>query len=390
MKKKFQAGKVITISAAHLFHDIYTAFLAPMLPLLIKKFGISLSMVGLLDVIRKAPSLFNPFIGLIADRICVKYMVIITPGITAISMSLLGSSPSYIILFILLFVTGISSALFHVPSPVMIKHFSGEKTGTGMSFYMFGGEIARTLGPLIITAALSLWGLEGSYRVMPLGIIASIILFLKLKDVSSINNKENNKKRKQAKETIKQLIPFFIFIVGFQLFRSGMKSALTLYLPTYLTGKGESLWIAGISLSVLQFSGAVSTFWAGYISDKISHRNTLLIIAIANPLAMWAFIISGKIMMIPFLILMGIFLFASGPVLLALVQETNTERPAFVNSIYMTISFSVSSLMVLFVGISGDKIGLELTFKICAVLAFLSIPFIFILPEKVKNNKELI
>ncbi len=385
MKNNFQKGKVITISMGHLFHDIYTAFLAPMLPLLISKLGISLSMAGLLDIIRRIPSLFNPVIGLIADKLCVKYLVILTPGITAISMSLLGKSPSYTILFVLLFVTGISSALFHVPSPVMIKHFSGDKVGTGMSFYMFGGEIARTLGPLLITAALSLWGLEGSYRVMPIGIIASIILFLKLKDISPINNKENNRKQKGTKETIKELIPFFVSIGGFQLFRAGMKAALTLYLPIYLTGKGKSLWMAGVALSILQFSGAVSTFGAGYISDKISHRKTLYITAIASPLIMGAFIISGEILMVPFLILMGFFLFASGPVILALVQETNTERPAFINGIYMTISFSISSLMVLIVGILGDKIGLELTFKICAAFAVLSIPFAFMLPIKQKE-----
>ncbi len=385
MKNHFQKGKVITISMGHLFHDIYTAFLAPMLPLLISKLGISLSMAGLLDIVRKIPSLFNPVIGLIADKVCVKYLVILTPGITAISMSLLGNSPSYAILFVLLFVTGISSALFHVPSPVMIKHFSGNKVGTGMSFFMFGGEIARTLGPLLITAALSLWGLEGSYRVMPIGIAASIILFLKLKDISPINNKENNREQKGTKETIKELIPFFVSIGGFQLFRAGMKAALTLYLPIYLTGKGKSLWMAGISLSILQLSGAVSTLGAGYISDKISHRKTLYITAIASPLLMGAFIISGKILMVPFLILMGFFLFASGPVILALVQETNTERPAFINGIYMTISFSISSLMVLIIGILGDKIGLELTFKICAAFAVLSIPFVFMLPIKQKE-----
>ena len=382
MKKSFQTEKVIAISAAHFFHDIYTAFLAPMLPLLIAKFGISLLVAGLLEVIRKIPSLFNPFIGLLADKICMKYFVIFTPGLSAISMSLLGASPSLIVLFILLFVTGISSTLFHIPSPVMIKNYSGAKTATGMSFFMFGGELARTLGPLLITAALSIWGLEGSYRVMPIGIIASIILFYKLRNVSSLNSKNNKKKVKGARETVKELVPFFLFIVGFQLFRGGMKSALTLYLPTYLIGNGESLWIAGISLSVLQLAGVAGTFGAGYISDKIGHKNLLFITAITSPIVMWAFITANNVLMIPLLIIMGFLLFASGPVILALVQETNTERPAFINSVYMTINFGIGSLTVLIVGILGDKIGLELTYQICAALAFISIPFIFILPGK--------
>jgi len=338
-----------------------------------------LPMVGLLDVVRKVPSLFNPFIGLLADKICVKYMVIFTPAITAIMMSLIGISPSYTILFVLLFVSGISSTLFHVPSPVMIKRFSADKTGTGMSYFMFGGELARTLGPLIITAALSVWGLEGTFRLMPFGIIASIILFFKLKNVQSINNKGD--KKDGVGDTFRQLMTFFIAIAGFQFFRAGMKSALTLYLPTYLTGKGESLWIAGLSLSILQFAGAGGTFLTGFISDKISHRTMLLIVAISSPFFMWAFINANEITMIPILIILGFLIFASGPVILALVQDTNTGRPAFVNGIYMTINFSISSIMVLAVGILGDNFGLEITFKICSILAFLSVPFIYILKK---------
>ncbi len=384
MSEKFDNKKIVSISTAHFFHDTYSAFLAPMLPLLIQKFGISLSLAGLLDIIRKIPTLFTPLVGLIADRMCVKYFVILTPGITAISMSLLGLAPSYGILFILLFVTGISSTLFHVPSPVMIKNFAGEKVGTGMSFFMFGGEFARTIGPLVITAGISLWGLEGSFRVMPLGIIASIVLFFHLKDIKPIHHHNTNSKKKGAGDTLKDLMPFFIGVIGFAFFQSGMKTALTLYLPTYLTGKGDSLWLASISLSVIQLAGAVGTFGAGFISDKIGHRNTLLITAFLSPLVMWVFIFTGKVMMFFVLIVLGLMLFASGPVMLAIVQETKSDRPAFVNSIYMTINFGVGSIMVLMIGVLGDLYGLDVTYKICATMAFLSIPFIFYLS---KNNK---
>lgn len=388
MNKKFQTAKVITISTSHFFHDVYSAFLAPMIPLLIAKYGISLSMVGLLDVIRKIPSFFNPFLGLLADKICFRYLVILAPSITAISMSLLGNSPTYGILVILLFVSGVSSTLFHIPAPILVKRFSGQKLATGMSFYMFGGEIARTIGPLVITAALSFWGLEGSYRLMPIGLIASAVLFFKLKDISSINTDKVVKKKKSVRQNLKELAPFFIFIIGFHLFRAGMKSALTLYLPTYLIGEGETLWLAGISLSVLQLSGSIGTAGVGYISDKISHKKTLLIVSVLCPILMWMFLTASEVFVIPLLVLLGFLLFASGPILLTLVQTIETDRPAFINSIYMTINFGVSSIMVFVVGVLGDNLGLDLTFKICAVLAFLSIPFIFLLPKQVKVEKE--
>ena len=381
MATKFNKEKVFTISAGHFFHDVYTSFLAPILPLLIEKLGISLSMVGFLDVVRKIPSLFNPLIGLMADRICVKYLIILSPAISTISMSLMGLAPSYTILIILLFVSGISSALFHVPSPVAIKRFSGDKTGLGMSFYMVGGELARSIGPLMITAAVSYWGLEGSFRVMPLGLLASLVLYIKLRNVKEIVNNKAKKTKDEPNSSIKYLIPIFVIVAGFVLTRAGIKSALTLYLPIFLTGKGESLWLAGISLSVFQFAGAAGTLGAGYISDKIGKRNVLLISAILSPIIMWGFLHANSFLIFPLLILEGLLLFAQGPVLLAFFQDTNTKRPAFVNGIYMSINFVINALIVLLVGISGDYMGLELTFEIATYIALLAIPIIYYLPK---------
>jgi len=68
--------------------------------------------------------------------------------------------------------------------------------------------------------------------------------------------------------------------------------------------------------------------------------------------------------------------------LLALVQDTDSEHPAFINGIYMTISFGVSSLMVLLIGFMGDYWGLIATYRFCAIISIASIPFILMLKNK--------
>jgi len=165
---------ITTISLAHLVQDTYSAFLAPILPLLIEKLGMTLLMSAFLDIVRKLPSLLNPFFGLLAERNDARYFVILAPALTAISMSMLGVANSYAFLLFLLILAGIASTLFHIPSPGMIKLSAGDKLGRGMSYYMVGGEMARTLGPLIITWAVSLWGLERTWRLIPFGILASV------------------------------------------------------------------------------------------------------------------------------------------------------------------------------------------------------------------------
>ncbi len=381
-ESKFKTGDIILVSLAHNLHDIYSSFLAPLRPLLIEKFGITLAVASLWDLIQRIPWLLNPLIGIIAEKVAARYFIIVTPAITAITMSLLGVAPSFTVVSILLFVAGISGALFHVPSPVMIRRLSGNKTGKGMSYFMFGGELARTIGPLIITGAVSLWGLEGTWKLMPFGLVASFILYFRLKNIKISSDIHKNSVTESFWKTFKNLLPFFVILIGITFFRAIMKSGLTAFLPVYFyTDKGESLWFANSALAVFQLAGAAGTLISGTLSDRIGRKSSLLIIAIITPVLMYLFTIASGIMTFVLLMLLGLFIFAPTPILLALVQDTGKEKPVFINSIFMTISFITSALSVFISGLLGDWIGLANTYKIAAVLALGAIPFVLMLKK---------
>lgn len=379
----FQKKKILTISIAHFFHDIYQAFLAPMMPLLMTQFGLSLTAAGALDIARRAPSLATPLIGLLADKKPIKYFIILTPAVTAISMSLTGIASSYWILLILLFIAGTSAVCFHVPSPVLIKFFSGRQIGKGMSFYMACGAIAGTVGTLLITFVITSFGMDKSYILMIFGLATSFVLFIKLKDLPSIHITKQNFKSNTYK-SVKSFIPFFILLGLVMLFRAGMNLSLTLYLPVYLTERGTSLWFAGISLSILHLAGASGMIAVGHISDKFSKRKLLFILTLLSTFAMWGLIYfsDNKLLILPCLLILGILLFSSAPIILALVQDKNSHRPAFISSIYFSLGFFINASGIFLVGLAGDNIGLETTFKLCASIPLLSLPFIHFLPEK--------
>ena len=384
MSNKFQEKNVLAVSAAHFFHDVYLAFFAPMIPLLMTRFGLSLSAAGILDIARRLPSLATPLIGIMADRQPVRYFIILTPGITAVSMSLIGLSPSYWMVFLLLFIAGLSSVCFHVPAPVIVKGFSGDKIKKGMSFYMSGGAIAGTVGTFIITLIITLYGLDKSYLLMFFGIATSVVLFFRLKNISSVHiTRQKTDDNKQYKP-IRAFLPFFIILGCFMLFRAGMSLALTLYLPVYLTKSGASLWFAGISLTILHLSGAVGMIGIGYFPDRLSTRKLLFILTFLSVFAMWGLIFFShiKLLMLICVVLLGILLFSSAPLILTLIQHLNSSRPAFLNSIYFTLGFFINTLGILMVGFTGDNIGLETTFKICATLPLFSLPFLFLLSKK--------
>jgi MFS transporter, FSR family, fosmidomycin resistance protein len=376
--QKFQTGNVILIAFSHLIHDIYGSFLAPILPLLIEKLGFSYTLAGFLTVAQRFPSLLNPLLGVIADKISVRYFVICAPTVTAISMSLLGLAPSYPVLVVLLVIMGISAACYHVPTPVMIKQIAGKHIGKGMSFYMFAGELARTIGPLVIIGAVSLWGLERTYWLILPGVLASLFLALKFRRMP-LQHTVRATPSSGLRQTLVDLRATLLGLTGISIFIGGLKGAMVIFLPAYLTENGASLVVAGVSLSVLEAGGVLGVLTAGTLSDRLGRKFVLLAAILAAPALMWIFLRNPGFLTFPILFLLGFFLLSNGPVMLAIVQESGSERPAYVNGIYMMINFVVGSGMTVLVGALNDWLGLDMTYQLVTVWflgAILCIPFL--------------
>lgn len=381
-KDGFQTGNVTLISVAHFLHDAYSTYLPPILPLLIEKFGISLFLSGLLGVIQRIPNLLNPFIGILAERVKVRYFVIFAPAVTTVSMSLIGVAPLYIVVAILLFVCGLSSALFHVPAPVMISKLSGTRNGKGMSFFMFGGELASAVGPLILVAVVEIWGLAGTLKLIPFGLATSAVLWWRLRKISIQQEVYSSALKIDYLAIFRQFRSVFLNLGGIILFNGALRATLILFLPVYLISEGENLWFAGISLAVLQVSGAVGTLFSGSVSDRIGRRTTLLIATIASPLLMLMFLNTDGALRIISIVLLGVALMSPQSVMLASILDLDTKHKAFVNSIYMTMSFFVSAVMAMIAGAIADQMGLARTFALFAALSLAAIFFARRVPSK--------
>ena len=377
--KAFQRGSVLLLSLCHFIHDIYSSFLAPLLPFIIEKFSLSLTQAGLLSTVMQVPALLNPLIGKLADRVSVRYFIILAPAMTAIPMSLLALAPNYVVLLVLLFVAGISVSLFHVPAPVMVYRVSGGKTGRGMSFYMTGGEFARTLGPLAIIGAVSVLGFDGYYPVMAVGILASLVMYYKFKDIPiTSSSPEKPSIRRTMRELKSLLIPLaaIVIVSGF------MHASLSAFLPLYIMQETADVWLSGISLSLFEASGVAGILAMGSLSDRFGRKNILLFSTAISPVTLLAFILSPEWLQFPALIVTGFTLLSTTPVMLAMIQETSAGGSSSANGLFMMISFLARSAVVALVGFTADHIGLERTYILSAVLGLLGIPFIFMLPRK--------
>ena len=376
----FQTGKILVLSIAHFVHDVYSSFLAPLLPLLIEKLSMSLTQAGFLSSVMQIPALLTPYIGVLADRISVRYFVILAPAMTAVPMSLIGLAPGYGVLLILLFITGISVSVFHVPSPVMVADLSAARKGRGMSFFMTGGELARTVGPLVAVAAVSLFGLEDFYPVMIFGLLSSVWLYSKFRRVPV--KQVSSHRRLSVLDTWRSLRHVLLPLTAILISRGFMHASMTAFLPTYIKMETGNLWLAGIALTLFEAAGVAGVLTTGSISDWFGRRKTLLASLLGAPLFLFLFTLTGGWLRVAALLVVGFTLLSTTPVMLALVQENARHSPAAANGLFMMISFMARSAVVVVVGFIADRIGLNAAYLISAAMGLVGIPFVLMLPRK--------
>jgi FSR family fosmidomycin resistance protein-like MFS transporter len=375
---EFQSGGVITLSLGHAVHDTYTAFLPPLLPAFIAKLALTRTEAGALTVFMQGPSVLQPLIGHLSGRVSLRYFVILTPAMTATMMSLLGIAPSYAVLALFLITVGLSSAALHAVVPVVAAHLSGRNLGRGMGFWMVGGELGRTLGPIIIVGAVNVLTLEGTAWLMTGGLLASLMLFVLVKDVGGMP--QGDRPRVSFREGLRSMRWLLAPVAGIILVRALLLAALTIYLPMFLTEEGNELWFAGISLSVLEAAGVVGAFVGGSISDLIGRRAVLFISMVISPPFMGAFLMVDGWVRFPILLVLGFTTLSIAPVMMALVQESCAENRALANGVYMALSFVIRSGAVMAFGMIGDAFGLRLAFTISAVVPLAGLLFIPLLP----------
>ncbi len=377
--QQFNTPRVVLISLSHFVHDVYTSFLSPLMPLLIEKLSLTLSQAGLLSTVMQIPALANPFIGLFADnRGLARWLVILAPTLTAVPMCFLGLAPSFGMLLVLVFVAGISVALFHVPAPVLVAGYSGTRKGRGMSFFMTGGEAARALGPVLAVGAVSFFGLDQFHYVLVFAILTSVVLWFSLEREEE---KTAVKKKGSLKETYLEIRHVFNPLCGILGARAFMHASMGMFLTVYVERQTGSLWYGGAALALYEALGVAGVLSAGTLSDRLGRKRVLFWALVTAPAAILVFIFTGGWIRVLMLLVTGFTVLSTTPVMLAIIQENAKQNPSAANGLFMMASFAVRSFAVVLVGGIGDAAGMENMFIVSAAIGFLAIPFLMRLEQ---------
>jgi FSR family fosmidomycin resistance protein-like MFS transporter len=233
---------------------------------------------------------------------------------------------------------------------------------------------------LVAVAAVSLFGLEDFYPVMIFGLLSSVWLYFKLRNIPV--QQVGSRRKLSVLETWRSLRHVLLPLTAILVTRGFMHASMTAFLPTYIEMETGNLWLAGIALTLFEAAGVAGVLTAGSTSDWLGRRKTLLASLLGAPLFLFLFTLTGGWLRVAALLVVGFTLLSTTPVMLALVQENARHSPAAANGLFMMISFLARSAVVVVVGFIADRIGLNATYLISAAMGLIGIPFVLRLPKK--------
>ena len=399
MKKKNYRHYVL--SFGHLCSDIAHGALSAILPFLIAAYHFDYTTAAMLVMVANiVASVIQPIFGHLADKIdnprIMVYGVILAGG----GMAMTGVLSNFGGLCIAVMISGIGSALFHPQAAQLVNRNADENSiGFHLGVFSFGGNMGFTLGPIVATAAIALFGLPGTLVFfVPAAIfgVLSTKFFPKGKQDKKREVQSNTATaatgeaiqtdaRELYADSLQEGSPALCtpkykdrwgafaklgILVGFRsIVYSGIGTFLVLYFVDVL-GQTEST--GNIFLSFYYAISALAALFGGKLSDNFGHRKTVwLSFGILLPAIILFTLSHNYWLCVLMLIPMGAGLNIGYSPLVLMGQRYLPNHVGFASGITLGLIVSVGGIFTPILGKIGDTYGLTATFiAVCAVCAF--------------------
>ena len=359
---------ILAAASTHFIVDAYGNLYAPLLPVLIPRLGLSLTMAGTLAMLfQMATSVSQLGFGALADRGNARLLLIGGPILTVLVLSGVASASSTLMLGTLLVIGGLGGAAFHPPAAALVHGVSDHRKGFAMSLHITGGSLGMAMAPLVFVPMAIALGYGWSWLIAVPGLIA-LAYTLRLINAVPLATRTG---RPQGWADLRPYARPLGLLYACVVLRTLTSQSLSTFMPVLLTRQGMSVTEASAAVTSYLFFTGIGGFIGGPLADVYGPRRVIIWSLVSSvPFLVGAHWTTGWVFTA--LISMGGFLLQSTlPVNVTFGQQLAPVSAATVSSLMMGFAWGMGALLSPLVGLLGDTMGLQF-----ALLATAGIPLL--------------
>ena len=365
---------VVLLACGHLTNDFYCNFLPVLLPIIMPKLDLSLTLSGLLVMVMSiASNMMQPVFGYLMDRHRMSWLLVPVLPFGAICICTIGFISTKIMLFLVIALTGLSVSAYHpLGSSLVAKVARAGKAGIAMSLYVAGGNIGFAFAPVVIVAFTEAWPLES----LPWLILPSLVI-MAFFAASGLSHFSTVQKTTGDRLPLRKMLanPSVVRLNVAMGLRCWTHVAVSTFLPLLLVRAGYSPLISGTLLTLFLGGCALGGISGGALGDRFGHKRIILgalILAVAPTAYFFTHAGTAPLSLLA-LFLSGAFLIASQPSSIVWAQRAMPGSAGMASGMMMGLSFGFGSLGAALTAAIADQIGLAPALLLTTLPLILSI-----------------
>lgn len=346
-------------------------------------------------------SFLQPLIGWLSDKINHAYLMLGGGLITALGVLIVALASSYEMMILGALFGGLGNAMFHPFALASARSFAGQNaSGRSIALFMFGGNGAFAIGPLVSAWFVQNFGLPSLalpvticaflvpfiiWRIRPLMLADDMIAKPMPRNQRQADSKHNSKLIKVGQLAVLVIVTYLLIV----LLRSTVQQSFSTFLPKFYKDQEQSLVFAGLATTVLLFAAAVGSYIGAALSDFISRRLiiggsllalTPLTLLLLEAEGVWIFVLS---------ILVGIMVNANWPLLLMIGQEVLPGGAIGSSGFAFGWGFLAAAIGSFIVGTVSDAIGLADALHVMTLTTLPAALLVFMLPRQIRETEDI-
>lgn len=351
-------GGAVVLAIAHALTDSYSSFLHPLLPRVMEKLGLSITLAATLaTTLFLASSLTQPLLGWLADRYGRRPFVVGGVLASGVFLSLIGVAPNFAVLAVLLVLGGIGGAAFHPPgASLAARAAEGRGSGARMSVFSFGGAAGYAVGPLVAVGLVSTFGFGGLAFAMAPALLAALVLPALLPAESPAHA---HAPPPRPAAVLRLLAGPLGAVFGVSAAATFVQRSFQTMMPIVVPQAGGSEAEGALVLTAYLVGQAGGSLTGGMLADRVDRRALLFALTLGSlPAHLLAVSLApGSPAGLAAAAAAGLVNMAVVPPVVIMAQEMLPGGAAFGSSIAMGLAWATGSIFVLGTGALGDAVG---------------------------------
>lgn len=366
---------------AHLCDDLNQGALVAVIPFLVLHNGYSYAEVtALLLASNAASAIIQPLFGWLGDKKPRPWLMAAGIFLAGIGMAGVGVLPNYPLIMASAMLSGIGVAMFHPEGGRLGNLTAGEQKGKGMSIFAVGGKLGFTFGPLVATAAITLWGLPGTLIFIIPSTLCAAILLSQNKALLSYSNPD---KQSSDESLYQDNWVGFGFVMGAISCRSIMYYAFLSFIPLFLVyNLGQEEAFASSVISLFALVCAVGTIASGWAGQLLGTKKLIIASYACVAIEVVIFAFNGSLIVALILIaFLALTCDISYPSAVAMGQSFVPHHLGMASGLSFGVMVCIGGLMTPVFGLIGDYFGLQVVMLCVTAIALLGIIITLFIPK---------